>query len=194
MGEQVRTESFVLLRNDLQLAEKYPRQHRDYNESVGMALLLGLVPLYGICCVVAIILDFVGGPFAWVFLGAVVVVGLFGAQASLGWEARRRALNRDAQGWKRGPWRATINTDGIALETSQAALFYRWSAVQEINATAHQAVLSLGEHDAIVLPRRAFASERDFDSFVLQACRYCQIDERRPPEVVPRTEAIQDHA
>jgi hypothetical protein len=182
MSEVTESDSFVLVLDDVKALDFYPvryapfplrmqRRHPGWVYLVMVALGLG-----GFGLVWAGV-----PPPQNVFFGSQVASGMFGFLLACGihsfllyrerWQ-KGKAFNQPAQQWKHGPWRVILTPEGIRQESSQASLFHTWSAIWAIDGTYTRAFFFTSEVEAIIVPRRAFASDMAFVSFVLQACRY----------------------
>jgi hypothetical protein len=102
----------------------------------------------------------------------------------------------------KGSHRLLLASDGFYVITPDAQTFFRWGAVRELVHTPERVFFFIGEREVQIVPRRAFASEDDFEAFVDLACRYhdgrdSPVVDARPVDPAPpdalTTKPIQDH-
>jgi hypothetical protein len=89
--------------------------------------------------------------------------------------AARRLYKEGANPNVATPTRLSITPDGITAVSEIAGGSIRWSGVTKIVTTEDHAFLLLGFANAIVVPKRAFRDESEFDKFVEEARRYQEL-------------------
>lgn len=75
--------------------------------------------------------------------------------------ARRRGLL--------GPHQISVLDDGIKVESPQGESLLYWSAITRLVATSKRLFLFVSPVNALIVPRRAFANQDDFDDSIVQA-------------------------
>jgi hypothetical protein len=83
---------------------------------------------------------------------------------------RQLALGKNANVLE--PRRISISADGISNSSAHSAGMTMWTGVDKIAVTKDHAFIYVNTSAAIILPRRAFASDHDFTDFVETAQRY----------------------
>jgi hypothetical protein len=68
--------------------------------------------------------------------------------------------------------RLTIGRDSLVLKGDVGESVFRWSAIEQVAATASHAFIYLSKRAAIIVPARAFTGVEEFQSFVSQARAY----------------------
>jgi hypothetical protein len=63
-------------------------------------------------------------------------------------------------------------TESLTVRTNHSTTCIRWSGISKIAETADHAFLYISSTEAHVVPRRAFASVRDFEAFIDRAIKY----------------------
>jgi hypothetical protein len=87
------------------------------------------------------------------------VGALRAAEIARGGEARH-AHGRDRT------HRLTVDDKGVEVGTPYGALRVYWHGIQEIVLSSDQVLFYNGQHTAMIVPRRAFASDREVGGFV----------------------------
>ena len=59
----------------------------------------------------------------------------------------------------------TLDADTVSTESKFARAEYKWNAIQKIVRTRYYLFLYFMQHGALIIPRRAFQSDEDFDKF-----------------------------
>lgn len=127
----------------------------------GLGIWLWLAAPGGLDPAVGLLVTFVIGP-AYVFYTL--------------WSVRRRArrLTRKllAEGKNRSvlsEHRIFLNDEGITSETALIRSLYRWPVIERIVETSEYLFLFVSGFSAIVIPKRAFASDEHWQTFVQEA-------------------------
>jgi hypothetical protein len=132
------------------------RRSRRKSQFIVPAVWLGIAALGGISA----------GDSVWVALS---ILWIAGVPAYVRWCTRQGAKRIAEQGVGRGcigPHRLVIDARGVMDSTPffESRLF--WTAIEEVVDAPRQVLLYTGAHAALIIPKRAFASELAVGGFV----------------------------
>jgi hypothetical protein len=88
----------------------------------------------------------------------------------LRWSIRSALKRRErhALGWQR----LAINSDGLVVTTELLRTEMKWAALHKIALAEGYAFLYISDDQAVILPRRPFAGDEEFQQFLTAARRY----------------------
>jgi hypothetical protein len=111
--------------------------------------------------------------FLGVFLGAAffLFVLTYRLRYRIDAAVKKRLLRRFATAKTFAERRLQITPEGVSSSSEYGSETYPWKVIEQIAETKTHAFL-LGRAEAIILPRRAFTSEHEFDEFVETAKQY----------------------
>lgn len=181
------TEPFQLEMADVRAMEKYHQKHPPrkswgaaiFGVSVGGAMgLIWVAEMAGLLSQERALTAMV--TFLVCLVALLVLVFWFAARSRR--EQVEPSSSRDR--WREGPWRVKLTHNGVTNESRRVVAFYRWDVVAEIGETEEHLFLWVASKQAIVIPRRAFASEPMFRIFADQAFRLSE-EYGQPLEALP---------
>lgn len=74
--------------------------------------------------------------------------------------------------WRIGPWRFSLNPEGIALTSELSAEYKSWSVIWKIEVTADHTFFYYASATAHIVPRHAFRDDDHYQQFLDLARRY----------------------
>jgi hypothetical protein len=161
---------YVLQMPDLVAFQRFHERQRRKARQVGriIGVVVGLLLAAGM--LILQYLDLVPLLFSLLCLIVGTVLLVLTASLLLRWSLRAQ-LRRRAADWL-GWHRLSINPEGLVVATETSRYETKWVTVRRIARDGDYAFLYLTDTSAIILPRRPFVSDEEFDRFVATARRY----------------------